>query len=191
MVFELSKASFEIVYVDDNIIIWVWYAQVVNSFVEIGFEVFKLAVQLCVLCQWIHHVHRYWILCVLMWGVAYLAAFSPVPVSSIEVHTGLNTCEHDELIGTRHRFALKIRGYQTCLYKRIYNLRISYPNGDIIINTNDVKICFRQLKHNPDVIGELSYILGDLFLLQLSLSFGTDFSLESWKVVCHIKEILA
>ena len=36
---------------------------------------------------------------------------------------------------------------------RIWNLRISYPFLDIIIHANDIKSCFRQLKHHPDAAG--------------------------------------
>ena len=36
---------------------------------------------------------------------------------------------------------------------RIWNLRITYPKLDIALHANDVKSCFRQLKHHPDVMG--------------------------------------
>ena len=39
----------------------------------------------------------------------------------------------------------------TKLLVRIWNLRITYPYSDIILHANDVKSCFRQLKHHPDV----------------------------------------
>ena len=62
------------------------------------------------------------------------------------------------------------------LYTRIYNLRITYPWLDIILHANDVKSCFRQLKHHPDVMGAFSYIINDLLFLQCGLTFGSDFS---------------
>ena len=36
----------------------------------------------------------------------------------------------------------------TRLLVRIWNLRITYPNEDIVLHANDVKSCFRQMKHH-------------------------------------------
>ena len=44
-------------------------------------------------------------------------------------------------------------------YRRLYNLRITYPDTDLVIHANGVKSCFRQLKHRPDVMGAFSYCL--------------------------------
>lgn len=79
----------------------------------------------------------------------------------------------------------------TRLLQRIWNLRISYPSRDIITHANDVKSCFRQLKHHPDVMGAFSYIMGDYLFLQCALTFGSDFSPASWEVVRRIAEILS
>lgn len=77
------------------------------------------------------------------------------------------------------------------LLQCIWNLRITYPDRDIVIHANDVKSCFRQLKHHPDVMGAFSYILGDYLFLQCGLTFGSDFSPASWEVVRRIAEQLA
>ena len=77
------------------------------------------------------------------------------------------------------------------LYRRIYNLRITHPTLDIIIHANDVKSCFRQLKHHPDCMGLFSFIIDDLLYLQCGLTFGLDFSPASWKVLRRIIEIVA
>ena len=77
------------------------------------------------------------------------------------------------------------------LYTRIYNLRITYPWLDIILHANDVKSCFRQLKHHPDVMGAFSYIINDLLFLQCGLTFGSDFSPASWEVLRRIIELLS
>ena len=39
---------------------------------------------------------------------------------------------------------------------RAYNLRLSYPDDDIVVHANDVKSCFRQVKHHPDVASAFS-----------------------------------
>ena len=62
------------------------------------------------------------------------------------------------------------------LLVRIWQLRSTYPNKEVIIHANDVKSYFRQLKHHPDVMGACSYILGDFLFLQCGLTFGLDFS---------------
>lgn len=77
------------------------------------------------------------------------------------------------------------------LLQRIWNLRITYPERDIVLHANDVKSCFRQLKHHPDVMGAFSYILGDYLFLQCGLTFGSDFSPASWEVIRRIAEQLA
>ena len=43
---------------------------------------------------------------------------------------------------------------------RVWNLRISYPAEDIILHASDVKSCFRQLKHHPDVVAAFAHIIG-------------------------------
>ena len=51
------------------------------------------------------------------------------------------------------------------LYRRLYNLRITYPDRDLVVHANDVKSCFRQLKHHPDVMGAFSYIISSTLFL--------------------------
>ena len=77
------------------------------------------------------------------------------------------------------------------LLTRIWNLRITYPDKDIVIHANDVKSCFRQIKHHPDVMGAFSYILGEFLFLQCGLAFGALFSPASWEVLRRIAEFLA
>ena len=54
---------------------------------------------------------------------------------------------------------------KTRLLTRIYNLRITYPDDDVIIHANDIKSCFRQLKHHPDVMGAFSSLIGHFLSL--------------------------
>ena len=63
------------------------------------------------------------------------------------------------------------------LYTRIYNLRITHPSTDIALHANDVKSCFRQLKHHPDCMGAFAFIIDKLLLLQCGLAYGSDFNL--------------
>jgi hypothetical protein len=72
-----------------------------------------------------------------------------------------------------------------------YNLRISYPNDDIVVHTNDVKSCCQQIKHHPDVAGAFSYILADYLFLQIGLAFGADFSPANGEAVRRVQSALA
>ena len=76
------------------------------------------------------------------------------------------------------------------LYQRLYNLRITYPDKDLVIHANDVKSCFCQLKHHPDVMGAFSYIISNTLFLQCALTFGSDFSPASWEVLRQIIKVL-
>ena len=79
----------------------------------------------------------------------------------------------------------------TKLLTRIWRLRITYPKLDIIVHANDVKSCFRQLKHHPDVAGAFSYVIANYLYLQCGLSFGSDFSPQNWEICRRIIEQLA
>ena len=73
---------------------------------------------------------------------------------------------------------------------RAYNLCISYPNDDIAIHTNDVKLRFCQIKHHPDVVGAFSYILADYLFFQIGLACGTNFSPTNWEAVHQVQSAL-
>ena len=76
-------------------------------------------------------------------------------------------------------------------WRRIYNLRITYPASDIVVHANDVKSCFRQIKLHPDVMGAFSYIISDVLFLSCGLPFGTDFSPQNWEPFRRILELLS
>jgi hypothetical protein len=76
----------------------------------------------------------------------------------------------------------------TKVLTRIWNLRISYPNQDIVVHASDVKSCFRQLKQHPDVAGALSFIKVDIVYVPCGLTFGSDFSPATWEVCRRMVE---
>ena len=45
---------------------------------------------------------------------------------------------------------------------RIWNLRISYPDEDILLWDDDVAGCFRHVKHHPDVLPAFGLIIDNL-----------------------------
>ena len=50
-------------------------------------------------------------------------------------------------------------------FKWIYNLRISYPDEDILLATADVKACHRQPKLHPDIIGAFAFLIDSILFL--------------------------
>ncbi|KAL7503807.1 hypothetical protein ACHAXN_001547 [Cyclotella atomus] len=79
----------------------------------------------------------------------------------------------------------------TKILRRIWNLRITYPNSDIVCHANDVKSCFRLIKHHPDVAGAFSYVIAWYMYLQCGLAFGSDFSPQMWEVCRRMAEQMA
>lgn len=47
----------------------------------------------------------------------------------------------------------------TRLLTRVYNLRITYPKDNFILHVLDIKSCFWQLKHAPDILGAFSSVI--------------------------------
>ncbi len=62
----------------------------------------------------------------------------------------------------------------------LWNLRISYPDCDVAVHANDVKSCFRQLKHHCNVMGAFSFVIDTILFLQCGLTFGSNFSPANW-----------
>jgi hypothetical protein len=59
------------------------------------------------------------------------------------------------------------------------------------MHANDIKSCFRQIKHHPDVAGAFLYVLADYLFLQIGLTFGADFSPANWEAVRRAQAALA
>ncbi|KAL7525076.1 hypothetical protein ACHAWF_001200 [Thalassiosira exigua] len=64
-----------------------------------------------------------------------------------------------------------------------WNLCISHPKDDIISIHNNVKSCFRLLKHHPDVIGAFCSIIAGILYAPTGLTIGSDFR-PSTQVQC-------
>jgi hypothetical protein len=73
----------------------------------------------------------------------------------------------------------------------VYILCLSYTDYNIVVHANDVKSCFCQIKHHPDVAGTFLFILADYLFFQVGLAFGTDFSPANWEAVHQAQSALA
>ena len=67
------------------------------------------------------------------------------------------------------------------------NLCILYPNYDMVIHANNIKSCFHQIKHHPDVVGAFLYVLSKYLFFQVGLAFGADFSPSNWEAVRQVQ----
>jgi hypothetical protein len=65
----------------------------------------------------------------------------------------------------------------------LWNLRISYPNEDILCAVADIKVCFRFPRYNPDMAGLFGFIIDELGHYYLSPAgvFGWKGSANSWE----------
>ncbi len=68
---------------------------------------------------------------------------------------------------------------------------IFFPDQNIVMHANNIKLCFQQLKHYLDVMGTFSFIYDKLLFLQCGLMFGSNFSPASKELIQCIAEQLA
>jgi hypothetical protein len=63
----------------------------------------------------------------------------------------------------------------------IYNLRISFPDEDILLAFIDISSCFRWTRIHPDLVGAFGFIIGPLFYAANAMVFGSIASATSWE----------
>ena len=72
--------------------------------------------------------------------------------------------------------------YMSCLqrvWERAYNLRIRYPDDDIIVYKDDLVTAFRRVRYHPDLAAAHCFVLGNFLILPIGLVFGARDS-PSW-----------
>lgn len=74
---------------------------------------------------------------------------------------------------------------------RIWNLRISYPNEDILLWDDDVAGCFRHIKHHPDVVAAFGLKVESNLYFYVGQTFGSVFSPANQEPVRRAREKLA
>lgn len=77
------------------------------------------------------------------------------------------------------------------LCRRIYNLRITYPESDILLAMADIKACFRYPRVHADLTGCFGFLARDLYFLATSMVFGSNTSATSWEPFRRAIELLA
>jgi len=74
---------------------------------------------------------------------------------------------------------------------RIWNLRISYPEKDILLWDDDATGAFRQCKLHPDIAQVFSFIIEQLLFVPCGNTFGSNTSPANWEPVRRAREALA
>jgi hypothetical protein len=74
---------------------------------------------------------------------------------------------------------------------QIWNLRISYPDEDILVFDDDVSGAFRHAKHNPDIAAAISFVIGELLYIPTGQTFGSNTSPANFEPIARARTILA
>ena len=63
----------------------------------------------------------------------------------------------------------------------IYNMRITYPDEDILLAYIDISSCFRFPRIHPDLVGAFGFLIGSLWFAANAMVFGSVASASSWE----------
>ena len=74
---------------------------------------------------------------------------------------------------------------------RIWNLRISYPNDDVLLWDDDVKSAFRHVRYHPSVISAFAFRFGSQLCLPMGMVFGSNVSPGEFDIVSRARATLA
>ena len=75
--------------------------------------------------------------------------------------------------------------------QHLWNMRISYPNEDILLFDDDVKGAFRQCKYHPNVASAFSFIIEKLLYIPLGGTFGSIVSPADFEPIARARTHLA
>ena len=73
----------------------------------------------------------------------------------------------------------------------LYNLRITFPNEEILLAFMDITACFRWPRINPDLVGAFGFVVGSLYFAANAMVFGSVASASSWEPFRRVIELLA
>eukprot|EP00957_Ditylum_brightwellii_P039617 2996260-Ditylum_brightwellii.AAC.2 len=73
---------------------------------------------------------------------------------------------------------------------RMWNLRISYTNEEILLWGDDATESFRQCKLRPDIAQVFSFIIEQLLFVPCGNTFGSNTSPANWEPIRRAREAL-
>ena len=74
----------------------------------------------------------------------------------------------------------------------IYNLRITFPDEDILLVYLDITACFRWPRGNPDLVGAFGFLIPSMaiYFAANAMVFGSMGSASSWEPLSELAKIL-
>ena len=63
----------------------------------------------------------------------------------------------------------------------LWNLRITFPNEDILLATVDISSCFRFPRIFADLVGAFGFLIGPWYFAANAMVFGSIISANSWE----------
>lgn len=69
----------------------------------------------------------------------------------------------------------------------IYNLRLQFPNDDILQHTDDIDSAFRRVLYHPDLAIAFAYVFMELLLMPIGMIFGGKNSPSFWSVPAEVR----
>ena len=73
----------------------------------------------------------------------------------------------------------------------IWNLRISYPDIDILLWDDDASGAFRNTKYHPDVCLAFAFRISNMMCVPTGVCFGWNTSPNPWESITWARSILA
>eukprot|EP00957_Ditylum_brightwellii_P121835 9290980-Ditylum_brightwellii.AAC.1 len=74
---------------------------------------------------------------------------------------------------------------------RIWNLRISYPDDDILLWDDDATGAFRQCKLHPDIAQVFSFVIELILFVPRGITFDSNAIPANWEPIRKAREAIA
>ena len=94
---------------------------------------------------------------------------------------GWNEITMNEMTSIQREAPITFGGIYILLIIWIWNLRISFPNEDILLAFVDISACFRFPRVFPDLVGAFGFVIGPWFFAANAMVFGSVASPSSWE----------
>ena len=87
----------------------------------------------------------------------------------------------NQMTKTRHKAPVTFGAVYLLLAIWIWQLRISFPNDDMILAFIDISACFCFPRIFTDLVGAFSCVIGPWFMAANAMVFGSTTSASSWE----------
>lgn len=97
----------------------------------------------------------------------------------------------NEMTSIQREAPITFGGIYLLLITWIWNLRITFPDEDILLAFIDISACFRFPRVFPDLVGAFGYVIGPWFFAANAMVFGSIASASSWEPFRRAIAVLA